>query len=235
MRDRIARRKSGAELEDARQGAYPLVPGLDGGEFRPQLLSFRRQAEGEQRRQQEEIGHGERVADEERPSVAQLVLHHLQRSRRAGERMGHDLLVGLYPELLEHQPLVADVIDHVGIEIGVEIADPLIHPRPLARIARGELRPCEDLIRIGRDGAGFVQHEIAVLQHRHPAERVPGEMRRAVHLVFRVVEREVDALLGEDEADDVHEGAALKAEHDDWSHVVSPIPVRSEVGVAEVG
>jgi hypothetical protein len=89
-----------------------------------------------------------------------------------GQRVRHDLLVGLNAELREYVSLVADVVDHVQVIVAVHRADPLVHQRPVARLHGLQRRPREQLLEIGDDRARLVQYEVGVLEDRHAVERM---------------------------------------------------------------
>jgi hypothetical protein len=117
-----------------RPRVHPVVPGNDGREHWQSLLAFRRQRKGKQRWKQEVVRHRDVFADDEGPAVGQLLCHDLQRPDHLGHSALHDPIIARDAKLRIDQTLVRHVVDELRIEVPVEIADPLIHPRPLARI-----------------------------------------------------------------------------------------------------
>src|SRR6516165_12331823 len=63
-------------------------------------------------------------ADQVEPAVGELPLDDLEADLDLGQRVRHDLLVGLDPELREYVSLVADVVDHVRVIVTFHRADP---------------------------------------------------------------------------------------------------------------
>ena len=71
----------------------------------------------------------------------------------------------------------------------------LVHPRRLLRIARLQRRLGKDVVEIAQDRLGFIKAEIAVLESRHPAERMFSQIGLAfgfadaqgLHAVSRIL------------------------------------------------
>ena len=91
----------------------------------------------------------------------------------------------------------------------------MIHARALARIDWRELRSGKHFVHVSCDGAGFIQHEIVMLQHRHTPKRMPLQMDRLVHLVFSIVEGVRDAFRGQNKPNHADERAARKTKQSD--------------------
>src|SRR5262249_5879588 len=117
------------EANHAWQLIHPVVPGRDQGELRQCLLAFGSECDSKKGRQQEVVCHGHRVANQERSIVGKLLFHDLQCTNDVRHSALNYRVIAWNTELWIHETLVRDVIDHLGIEIPIEIADPLVHPR----------------------------------------------------------------------------------------------------------
>src|SRR5262245_61528325 len=102
--------------------------------------------------------------------MRQLTLQNLEAYLDLGKGMRHHLLVGRDAKFRKYPALVRHVVDHVGIEVGIDRAYPLMHARTLASTLWLKWRFLEGLVDVGRDGARFVNREIVVLQHRNAIE-----------------------------------------------------------------
>ena len=198
------------------------APAASVGEFRQHLLALGRQAESKQGRQQKIIRQGDFISDDERTSVGEVLFHHLERPDHLRHGALHDQVVSGNAEFGVDETLVGDVVDHLRIEVPIQIPDPLIHARALARVRGRELRAGKHLVHIGGNGVRLIKHEVAVLERGHAPERVALKVHRQVHFFFRVVEAVFDVARGQNEAGDLHEGAARETKQGHVGHLSSP-------------
>ena len=132
--------------------------------------------------------------------------------------MCDDLIVGGDAERREDVPLVPDVIDHVGVVVGIHRADPLVHQRAALSGVRLQRRRRKNLLEIGDDRARLVEREIAMLQDRHPVERVQRKMGRGAHIGFEIAKIIGHAFVRQHQAHDVDKAAGGKAEQSQVGH-----------------
>ena len=176
------------------------------------------QAEAIGARQEVEVRKRKLGAQEIIPPVSQLALDDLQADFDLGKRVRHHLLVRRNAKLGKHAPLVRHVIDHVGVVVGIDRADPLVHARALPRARRPERRLVECLFDIGYDGARFIDREIAMLEDRHAVEGMQCEVSWFAHLRFEIPEGVGDLFMREHQPHDLNKSAAWKPEYDRVSH-----------------
>jgi hypothetical protein len=100
------------------------------------------------------------------------------------------------------------VIDHVGIVVGIDGADPLVHAAARPSILRRQARPRKRLVDIGGNRAGLVDREIAVPQDRNAVERMQRQMLRLAHHGLKVVESVGHVLVSQHKSDDVDKRAS---------------------------
>src|SRR5207249_3830170 len=186
--DRRARRQRSAEFFYCCKLSHGADPSTDTRKPLEQLLSFRREAERSQRRQQEIIGERRRRVSEEALLARELILQYGERALDPRQRGRHHRFVGGNAELRKYHALVHQIEHDVGVVVGAQAADPLVHLRALARFDRLQARTGECFVHVERNRARLVQPESAVLQHGNPAERMPPGVHLAVHLRFGIVE-----------------------------------------------
>src|SRR6516165_1297950 len=179
--DRVTGRQDRSQFFCRRQDFHPLSPSAERRKFRIHRPGFFGQAEGKGARQNEEVGKRQLGAEQIVLSMRQLAFHHAERQFDLGQRMRHYFLIRRDAELGKHQPLMRDVIDHVGVVVGIDCADPLVHSRASAHILRRQPRPGERLVDVRSDGAGLIDSEITMLEDRHTVERMQCEMLRLAH------------------------------------------------------
>src|SRR5262249_18289885 len=121
-------------------------------------------------------------------------------------------------QVREDVPLVRDVVDHVGVVVGVYGADPLVHARSIAGTLWLQRRFRKGFVEIGDDGACLVNREIARLQDWHAVEGMQRQMAWLAHLRLQIMERVWHLLMREDEPHNVNESAAGKAVYNDIRH-----------------
>ena len=122
-------------------------------------------------------------------------------------------------ETLEYNN-VSDALE----EIPVGNVHDLIHPGGGLWIGGREGRLRQDAVQIAEDGLGFLQHEIAVLQHGHFAERLPRNMRLALVETQRYRRDAVgSAFLLKRNEDRARERAAWNGMYDELWHDCPPL------------
>ena len=142
--------------------------------------------------------------------MRQLALRHFQRHLDLRQGMRHNLLVGRNSKLGKNVPLVRDVVDHVGIVIGIYGTDPLVHARSIADVLWLQCWFWKDLLQIADDSARFINCEIIMLQDWHAVERMQRKMAGLAHLWFQVMERVWHLFMSKDKPHNVDESAARK-------------------------
>src|SRR5215510_10229338 len=141
--------------------------------------------------------------------------------------MRHYFLVGRDAKFRKNSALVRHVVNHIGVEVGIDRAYPLVHERTVASSLRLQWWFLECFIYVGRDSTGFVDGEIAMLQDRHTIERMQREVCRLAHLGLKIPKRVRHALVREDEPDNVNIGTVRKTKHDGVGHDPSPFSLVS--------
>src|SRR5215471_3919887 len=134
MLDGSVRRQCGTKLSHGRMRLHPLAPSAEGRVFRIHALSFLGQSEGIRARQHVEVGQREIGPQQMILPVPQLAFQDLKAHLDFRKRMRDDLLVRRNAELGKYPPFVRHVIDHVGVVVGVDGADPLVHARACAHV-----------------------------------------------------------------------------------------------------
>jgi hypothetical protein len=132
--------------------------------------------------------------------------------------MRHNFLVGRNSKFGKDVPLVRDVVDHVGIEIGIYGTDPLVQARSIADTVWLQRRFRKGLLQIGDDGACLVNREITMLQDWDAVEGMQRQMAWLAHLRLKIMEGVWHLLMREDEPHNVDEGAARKAVYNEIRH-----------------
>src|SRR5262245_9822030 len=102
--------------------------------------------------------------------MRELTLQHLEGDLDFEKRMRHHPLIGGDAKFRKYPALVRHVVDHIGVEVGIDRAYPLVHARAIARVLRLKRRLLEGFIDVGRDSTRFVDSEIAMLQHWNAIE-----------------------------------------------------------------
>src|SRR5262245_54892971 len=87
------------EAHHAWQLIHSVIPRHDQGELRQRLLALRSEREGKERRQQEVVCHGYRVANQERPVVGKVLFHDLQRTNDVRHGALNDRVIARTTEL----------------------------------------------------------------------------------------------------------------------------------------
>jgi hypothetical protein len=149
------------------------------GRLGRQRSPFRRLAEKVELRRHHQVGKAYGVAGE--------ILLAAQKTRQFVEHrvcLGHRIRDCAFITRLAQQARPDDALkpDDVGDTLKqVPVADihDLIHQRGPLRRARCQRRRGQDAIEIPQDRLRFVEHQIAVLEHRHAPERMPQQMRLA--------------------------------------------------------
>src|SRR6059036_732264 len=129
--DRRARRQRSAEFFYCCKLPHGAGPRTDTRKPFEQLLSFRREAERSQRRQQEIIGERRRHVGEEALLARELILQYGERALDPRQRGRHHRFVGGNAELRKYHALVHQIEHDVGVVVGAQAADPLVHLRAL--------------------------------------------------------------------------------------------------------
>src|SRR5262249_10389272 len=153
-------------------------------------------------------------------AVRQLALRNCQPDLDLRQGMRHNFLVGRNSKFGKDVPLVRDVVDHVGIEIGIYGADPLVQARAIAGIPWPQRRLRKGLLQIVDDGACLVNREITMLHDWDAVEGMQRQMAWLAHLRLKIMERVWHLLMREDEPHNVDEGAARKAVYNEFRHAV---------------
>jgi hypothetical protein len=221
--DGPARWLSGAKALDGRQRLHLLPPFPDRREVRVHRLRFRSEAKGVSAGQQVIIRETHLPAQQEALAMRQLAFHHFQRDLDLRQRVRDDLLVGRDAKLREDVTLVRDVVAHVRVLVGIDCTDPLVHSRAALGGLWSQRRRRKHLFQIADDRACLVEREVAVLQDRHPVERVQHEMYRRTHVGFEVAECVRQVFVRQDQTRDLDESAAGKPSKVKSDMVFSPI------------
>ena len=90
------------------------------------------------------------------------------------------------------------VVDHVGVVVGIDRADPLVHACALAYVLRRQTQSAKRLIYIRGDGAGLVDSQVAVLEDRNAVEGMQRQVLALAHHGFKVVKAVRHVLVGQD-------------------------------------
>src|SRR5262249_27711561 len=151
-------------------------------------------------------------------AVRQFALRNCQPDLDLRQGMRHNCLVGRNPKFGKDVPLVRDVVDHVGVVIGIYGTDPLVHARSIADTFWLQRRFGKGLVQIGHDGPRLVNREIAMLQDWHTVEGMQCQMAWLAHLRLQIMEGVWHLLMREDEPHNVDESAARKAVYDELRH-----------------
>src|SRR5262245_6048698 len=132
--------------------------------------------------------------------------------------MRHNILVGRNPKLGKDIPLVRDMVDHIGVVIGVDGTDPLVHARAIVDVLRLQHWFRKDLLQIADDGACLINGEITMTQNWDAIERMQRKMAWLTHLRLQIMERVRHVLMREDEPNNVDKSAARKAVYNEIRH-----------------
>src|SRR5262249_18010276 len=132
--------------------------------------------------------------------------------------MRHNLLVGQNSKFGKDVPLVRDVVDHVGVVIGIYGTDPVVHARSIADTLWLQRRVRKGFVQIGDDGACLVNCEITMLQYWHAVEGMQRQMAWLAHVRLQIMKPVRHLLIREDEPHNVDERAARKAVYNEVRH-----------------
>src|SRR5262245_43396892 len=113
------------------------------------------------------------------------------------------------------------MVDHVGVVVAIDGADPLIHAAARANVLRRQPRSTKRVVDIRGDGAGFIKGETVVPQDWYAVKRMQRQMLRLAHHRFKIVEGVGHVLVREHEPYDVHKGASWKTKDDRVGHRTS--------------
>src|SRR5262245_20922500 len=213
--DRRTRRQSRAQFPDTWQCLHPLPPTAESRVLWIHGSAFLREAERERARQQIEVGQREFRPQEVIPAMRELPFSDLQAQLYLRKGMVHDLFVGGDAKLREDHPLVRHMVDHVRIVVGVDHADPLVHPRPVRDVSWLQRKPRKSLLDIRDDRTRLIDGEITVPQDWYPVEGMQCQVARFAHFRLQVMERVGHFLVGQHQPHNVDKGTARKP-IDDW-------------------